>query len=202
MIASAGVWKFRKINNRLVNVYLILKSWMRGKYLWNEILLKIFQVDTVWKVALFGVILVCIFPHLDWIRRYWNTDTFYAVNCIFCKLCYTMSWIAWGLLSTRNSLKVITTLLDTNDIIENDKNYHENFGIPSNWCNLVIYFRRKPSGFLWLALLTMIIKKKTWKNYIFLVLCYAFPFGKLNNLKVNKRWITSVLITYRPWSNR
>ena len=98
-------------------------------------------------------------------ERYWNTDTFYAVNCTSCKLCYTISWIAWGLLSTRNSLKVIANLLDTNDIIENDKNYHENFDIPLNWCNLVIYFRRKPSGFLWLALLTMIIKKQTWRTW-------------------------------------
>ena len=42
---------------------------------------------TAWKVSVFGVILVLIFPHLDWIkknRKIWtritpNTDTFYAV---------------------------------------------------------------------------------------------------------------------------
>ena len=34
-----------------------------------------------WKVSVFGVILVHIFPHLDWIRTRitLNTDTFYAV---------------------------------------------------------------------------------------------------------------------------
>ena len=33
---------------------------------------------TAWKVSVFGVVLVPIFPHLDWISP--NTDTFYAVN--------------------------------------------------------------------------------------------------------------------------
>ena len=39
---------------------------------------------TTWKVPVFGVILVRIFPHLDWIRTRItpNTDTFYAVNVI------------------------------------------------------------------------------------------------------------------------
>ena len=32
---------------------------------------------TAWKVSLFGVILVCIFPHSDWMRR--NKDTIYSV---------------------------------------------------------------------------------------------------------------------------
>ena len=36
---------------------------------------------TAWKVSVFGVILVCLFSHLDWIQRdnTPNTDTFYAV---------------------------------------------------------------------------------------------------------------------------
>ena len=63
-------------------------------------------IDTTWKVSVFGVFLVSIFPHLDWIRRdteyltvfslshriqsecgkIWtrktpNTDTFDAVRC-------------------------------------------------------------------------------------------------------------------------
>ena len=35
--------------------------------------------DTAWKVSRFGVILVRIFPHLEWITP--NTATFYAVCC-------------------------------------------------------------------------------------------------------------------------
>ena len=26
-------------------------------------------LNTVWKVSIFGVLLVCFFPHLDWIQR-------------------------------------------------------------------------------------------------------------------------------------
>ena len=40
------------------------------------------QNITAWKVSVFGVFLVCIFPHLDWIRtrKTSNTDTFHAVH--------------------------------------------------------------------------------------------------------------------------
>ena len=36
---------------------------------------------TAWKVSVFEVILVCIFPHSDWMRTKItpNTDTFYTV---------------------------------------------------------------------------------------------------------------------------
>ena len=34
-------------------------------------------INTAWKVSLFGINLVCIFSHSDWITP--NTDTFYAV---------------------------------------------------------------------------------------------------------------------------
>ena len=39
-------------------------------------------VDIAWKVPIFGVFLVCIFPDLDWIRtrKAPNTDTFHAVS--------------------------------------------------------------------------------------------------------------------------
>ena len=30
---------------------------------------KMFNMDTAWKVSVFGVFLVCIFPQSDWIRR-------------------------------------------------------------------------------------------------------------------------------------
>ena len=49
-----------------------------------------YNICTAWKLSVFGVILVCKFPHSDWIRRYTecgkiltrkspNTDTFHVV---------------------------------------------------------------------------------------------------------------------------
>ena len=40
--------------------------------------------NNAWKVSVFGVFLVCIFPHSDWIRtrKTLNTDTFHAVAMI------------------------------------------------------------------------------------------------------------------------
>ena len=55
----------------------------------NWIHLMIMTPTTGWKVSVFGVILVRIFPHSDWIQfeygKIWmritpNTNTFYAVN--------------------------------------------------------------------------------------------------------------------------
>ena len=46
------------------------------------VLLEVFWVAfTAWKLSIFGVILVRIFPHLDWLqtRITPNTDNFYAV---------------------------------------------------------------------------------------------------------------------------
>ena len=42
---------------------------------------KVMAINTAWKVSVFGVILVRIFPHSDWVTR--NTDTFYAVKMIW-----------------------------------------------------------------------------------------------------------------------
>ena len=39
---------------------------MKGLATWLKYILKLF---TAWKVSVFGVILVRIFSHLDWIRR-------------------------------------------------------------------------------------------------------------------------------------
>ena len=38
---------------------------------WPEMCIKLrhFVINTVWKVSVFGVFLVCIFPHSNWIRR-------------------------------------------------------------------------------------------------------------------------------------
>ena len=41
---------------------------------------------TAWNVSVSGVILVCIFPHLFWITP--DTDTFYVVFDIRCKILY------------------------------------------------------------------------------------------------------------------
>ena len=42
------------------------------------------EINTAWKGSVFGVFLVRIFPHLDWIRtrKTSNTDTFHAVTAL------------------------------------------------------------------------------------------------------------------------
>ena len=51
----------------------IVLSWLFFKFF-----ITVFVTHTVWKVSVFGVILVRIFPHSDGITP--NTDTFYAVS--------------------------------------------------------------------------------------------------------------------------
>ena len=63
--------KIKKIEECTLNVHYAFKG--------QEI--KLLEI-TAWKVSVFGVILVFIFPHLDWMRTRItpNTDTYYAVN--------------------------------------------------------------------------------------------------------------------------
>ena len=86
----------------------LLTSWWK---------LMVALINTAWKVSVFGVIPVCIFPHSDWIRTRItpNTDTFDALfpfntnsrcplkdhiylekptafNCRFAQVCMTINW--------------------------------------------------------------------------------------------------------------
>ena len=72
---------FRKLQYQITIISSLL--------VWKNVSFVEYQIQysarfTAWKVSVFGVILVWIFMHLDWIRRYWTrrtptTDTLYAV---------------------------------------------------------------------------------------------------------------------------
>ena len=57
----------------------ILDVWQHSVYVSEK---HITDLNTVWRVFIFGVFLVRIFPHTDWIRtrKTPNTDTFHAVK--------------------------------------------------------------------------------------------------------------------------
>ena len=57
------------------NWNLASRRFLESKYL----LQKIWKTFTAWKVSVFGVFLVFIFPHSDWIQRDTEYLTFYAV---------------------------------------------------------------------------------------------------------------------------
>ena len=63
-------WELRKITLQAVPMYPHLPS---TNYLF-----------TAWKVAVFGVILVSIFPHLDWIRRGTDYPSAFSPNAGKC----------------------------------------------------------------------------------------------------------------------
>ena len=62
--------------NRLLWYSFLPKSQQLNTY-YHKVLLNYSLFDTAWQFSTFGVILVRIFPHLDWLIP--NTDTFYTV---------------------------------------------------------------------------------------------------------------------------
>ena len=68
----------------------LLRRLLHKKYYktFDQALCFFFIAYTAWKVSIFGVILVLIFPHSDWIRKVMtritpNTDTFHALFFFF-----------------------------------------------------------------------------------------------------------------------
>ena len=70
------------LTSRVLSKYVWKVYWEMA--MWNGMLLgnENYGQCTAWKVSVFGVFLVRIFPHVDWIRttKTPNTDTFHAVR--------------------------------------------------------------------------------------------------------------------------
>ena len=110
---------------------------------------QLFLLITAWKVSVFGVILVRIFPHSDWIRRYSvslliqsrcerirnkitpNTNTFYTVS------------------TTLGNIKMRLCYPETHCKGQYTYDVHENFLIFKTLHPLSIYVQNFPPPWLW-----------------------------------------------------
>ena len=94
-----------------------LTIWVLGKITLSNIHQGPCQNLTAWKVSVFGVILVRIFPHLDWITS--NTDTFCALFILLAVNCFHRKALLKVLFRVLNTVNICVSFVTIAAIFQN-----------------------------------------------------------------------------------